>query len=71
MNQNEMNSMVRDALHAIKTHLSPVMTFVELEQIGTPLPDRHLLISRAHEGLKQIATEIEQLSLKVRKKEGE
>lgn len=71
MSQNEVNSMVRDALHAIKTYLSPVKTFVELEQMGTPLPDRHLLISRAHEGLKQIATEIEKLSLKVRREEGE
>ncbi len=66
MEDNQMEIMVREALHAMRAYISPIKTFLELERQGLAMPERDALMMQAGKSVDLIATEIERLSVNLK-----
>lgn len=67
MADNQLESMVRESLHAMRAYLSPIKTFLELERQGLAMPERDALVIQAGKSVDLISTEIERLSVNLKK----
>lgn len=66
MEDNQMEIMVRESLHAMRAYISPIKTFLELERQGLAMPERDALMMQAGKSVDLIATEIERLSVNLK-----